>query len=107
MSERDAESADEIDQRRYDGDPDEWGYGDPKVGYNVPLPVREGGATRPMEREELSGNGVAYSGHSAPYVCQNCGNVHHLVTPDYQGVNRCRGCGELVTFRLQGWEDAE
>lgn len=97
----------EITQQRYDGDPDEWSYGDPTVGYNVPISVRTGGATKPMEREEIGENGVALRGHSAPYDCENCGHTQHFVTDEYVTQYNCRGCGNVTWFRLQGWEDAE
>ena len=99
------ESAVEIQCRRFSGDPDEWSYGDPKVGYNVPLSVRRGGATGPMEREEMSGDGVALSGHSASYDCENCGHTQRFVTSEYVTQYRCRGCGEITFFRLQGWSE--
>lgn len=97
----------EITHRRYSGDPDEWSYGDPTVGYNAPISVRTGGAYRPMEREEFGGTGVAYKGHPAAYDCENCGHTQYFITSEYVTFYNCRGCNSPSWFRLQGWEDAE
>ena len=93
-----------VDQRSYTGDPDEWGPDDPTVGPGVPLSVRQGGATRPMEKKQLSGNGTAYNGASADYECEECGSVRRFVTSDWNTMYNCRECGGTRWFVVKGIE---
>jgi len=78
----------------------EWSYGDDCVGASVPLSVRRGGATGPLEKVELSGNGTSYRGHAAPYECQDCGNVQRFVTSQFRFMSDCHECGSGRFFEF-------
>lgn len=81
----------------------EWEYGDPVVGPSVPKNVREGGATQPMLKLELSGNGTAYEGHSVAFECTECGTVRRFVTPAFMTMYRCDECEDVCWFEFQ-WD---
>lgn len=93
----------QIESRRYSGEPEDYEYGDPKVGHGVPKIVRRGGATKPLEKEELAGNGTAFRGHAALYECENCGALKRFVTADFMTRYYCDECGETHFFEFQ-WE---
>ncbi|WP_435147674.1 hypothetical protein [Halobaculum sp. P14] len=88
--------------RRYVGDPDEHEYGDERVGYNVPTTVRRGGATRPMQKEPLAGNGTAYKSHSVAMACEECYTVRYFATSHFVTAYNCRVCGAVRWFFF-GW----
>ena len=76
-------------------DKQEWTHGDSKVGPHVPKRVREGGATKPMLKRDLSGNGTAYEGHAVDFECSNCGNIQRYVTSKFTTMAACRECSDL------------
>jgi len=103
MSEtNDARSSGEVEQRSYTGERDDWGIDDPKVGPGVPLSVRQGGATGPMLKKELAGNGTSYRGAPANYECEECGSVRRFVTSDWNTMYHCRECGGTRWFVVAG-----
>ena len=81
----------------------EWTLGDSRVGYDVPLSVRQGGATGPMLKRELSGNGTAYESHSVAFECTECGHVQRYATSSFMTMYDCRECNELRWFEFK-WE---
>lgn len=88
--------------RRYDGDPADHEYGDARVGYNVPKEARHGGAYRPMEKRELSGNGTSLRGHCAAFECPHCGHVQRFATNEFVTWGECRGCStRSVAFEFK------
>ena len=87
--------------RRFTGD--NWSYGDPKVGYDVPMSVRRGGAYRPHLKRELSGNGTAYEAHSAAYECEGCGDVRRFATSELVTSYWCDECSDVRWFRFD-WD---
>jgi len=91
-----------LEHRRYDGDRDSWTIDDANVGASVPLCVRRGGATRPMEREELGDNGLALRGHPTEYACETCGETRRFVTNGWMHHYHCTECDRVRWFRLKG-----
>jgi hypothetical protein len=76
----------------------DWSYGDSNRGPGVPWTVRRGGATSPMQRIELDGNGVAYEGDSAEYECAGCGTWRRFVTSAFALQFNCPVCNDLCWF---------
>jgi hypothetical protein len=87
----------------YQGDPDDWSYGDTRHGFNVPDSVRRGGATGPMGRTELSGNGVSYRSPSFKFRCEECGDVRRFCTSEFVTMYRCHECEGVRWFRFD-WD---
>jgi len=105
MTESDKRPSRQVSYTRYDGDPDQWEYGDPYVGHGVPNRIRKGGATNPMEKKSLGGNGVSYRSHSVAFECDNCGHVQRYATSDFQTMGHCRGCGDTQLFKFDFGRD--
>ncbi len=82
---------------------DEWEYGDPVIGPDVPKSVRRGGATGPAERSELSGNGVALRNHSVAFECTECGDVRRFATAAFMTMYRCHECADTRWFEFK-WD---
>jgi len=86
---------------RYEGDPDDWSYGDATVGYSVPAPVRQSGATGPSEKRSLGENGIAFENHSVNYECEECGAVRRFAARNHVIQYRCGECNDVRFFRFR------
>lgn len=82
---------------------EDWSVGDPKVGYDVPMSVRKGGATGPMQKIELGGNGTAYHAHSVRFECEECGTVRRFATAAFKTTHWCDECDDLRWYEFK-WE---
>jgi hypothetical protein len=74
-----------------------------KHGYDVPDCVREGGATRPQEREESENGGVFIRSMSFSFECEECSDVRRFSTSDFMTQYWCKKCGAVRWFRFD-WE---
>lgn len=83
--------------------PREWSYGDSKVGHDVPKEVRRGGATGPMLKRDLAGNGTSLESHSVRFECSECGHIQRFATSEFMTMHDCRECNDLRWFEFQ-WE---
>lgn len=87
------------DRLRADGGTTELEYGDPVV----PKSVRRGGATGPMLKRDLAGNGTALEGNAMNYVCQECGTVRRFVTSEFTTSYYCDECEDVRWFEFR-WD---
>ncbi|MFC7096077.1 hypothetical protein [Halobaculum marinum] len=93
----------EIEQRRYCGDRDDWEYGDPCVGYNVPLSMRKGGATGPMVKKTFGTRGTSYKSHSVATACEDCGIVRYFASSGFVTSYWCANCDDVRWFYFR-WD---
>ena len=79
----------------------DWSRGDSRVGHGVPKAVRRGGATGPTLKQDLSGNGTAYIGHSVTFECEECRATRRFATSSFIVNDHCDECGELRFFEFK------
>jgi len=101
MTESDKRPSRSVSCTRYGGEPEDWQYGEPYVGHGVPNRVRKAGATKPMEKRDLGGNGTSYRSHCVEFECDNCGHIQRYATAALQTMGHCRGCGDTQLFKFE------